>query len=57
MGWRSERGFSAYVEVKNLADINYAATTGVIANAGGADAAQFSPGDGRAFYAGFEYRW
>ena len=57
IGWRSERGFSAYVEVKNLADINYAATTGVIANAGGADAAQFSPGDGRAFYAGFEYRW
>jgi iron complex outermembrane receptor protein len=57
MGWRSERGFSAYVEVKNLADINYAATTGVIANAGGADAAQFSPGDGRAFYAGLEYRW
>jgi len=57
MGWRSARGFSAYVEVKNLADINYAATTGVIANAGGADAAQFSPGDGRAFYVGFEYRW
>lgn len=57
IGWRSDRGFSAYVEVKNLADINYAATTGVISNAGGVDAAQFSPGDGRAFYAGLEYRW
>ena len=50
------RGLSWFVEGRNLADRQYAATTGVIADARGADVAQFLPGDGRAVYAGFEWR-
>jgi iron complex outermembrane receptor protein len=56
-GYRTKQGFSAYFEAKNLTDEKYAATTGVIANAGGSDAAQFYPGDGRAFFGGVEYRF
>jgi iron complex outermembrane receptor protein len=50
------KGFSWYVEGRNLADRNYAATTGVIADAQGRDAAQFLPGDGRAIYAGVSWQ-
>jgi len=57
IGWRAARGFSAYLEARNLTDETYVATTGVIANAGGADAAVFLPGDGRSFFVGVEYRW
>lgn len=56
LGQRGERGWSWFVEGRNLADRRYAATTGVIENAGGADAAQFLPGDGRSVYAGLEWR-
>ncbi|MGX2029904.1 MULTISPECIES: TonB-dependent receptor domain-containing protein [Methylocaldum] len=56
-GYRTKQGFSAYFEAKNLTDEKYAATTGVIANADGRDAAQFYPGDGRAFFGGVEYRF
>ena len=45
-------GFAWFVEGRNLGDKRYASTTGVIFDAGGADQAQFSPGDGRAVYAG-----
>jgi iron complex outermembrane receptor protein len=51
-----ERGWSWFVEGRNLADRKYAATTGVIADARGQDVAQFLPGDGRAVYAGIEWR-
>ena len=44
------------MEGRNLANTKYAATTGVIANADGLDSAQFWPGDGRAVYAGVEWR-
>jgi iron complex outermembrane receptor protein len=57
IGWRTGRGISAYFEAKNLTDGNYAATTGVITDAGGLDAAQFLPGDGRGYFFGVEYRW
>ncbi|HKQ83048.1 MAG TPA: TonB-dependent receptor [Steroidobacteraceae bacterium] len=50
------KGLSWFVEGRNLTDRNYAATTGVIADARGQDAAQFLPGDGRAVYAGIEWR-
>ena len=40
------------LNLSNLADKTYAATTGVIRNAGGADQAQFNPGEGRAVYVG-----
>jgi iron complex outermembrane receptor protein len=49
-------GLSWFVEGRNLADRRYAATTGVIADAGGRDTAQFLPGDGRAVYVGLEWR-
>lgn len=53
-GYRKEDHWSAFLEFRNITDEKYAATTGVIANAGGADSAQFLPGDGFAVYGGFE---
>ncbi len=55
-GWRVDKGLSWFVEGRNLANRKYAATTGVIADAHGADSAQFLPGDGRAFFAGLDWR-
>ncbi len=58
-GYRTRKGFSAFVEVRNLTDKRYAATTGVITDAriAGANLAQFFPGDGRSFYGGLEWKW
>lgn len=56
-GRRCATGLSWFVETRNLTDTTYAATNGVIENAGGADQAQFLPGDGRSVYAGMEYRF
>lgn len=56
-GRRVEQGISWFVEAKNLSNERYAATTGVIENAGGKDQRQFLPGDGRGVFAGIEYRW
>ncbi len=55
-GRNLREGFSWFVEGRNLADRAYAATTGVIADARGLDAAQFLPGDGRAAYAGLSWK-
>ncbi len=55
-GFRRATGWSVYVEGRNLADKHYAATTGVVSDATSSPA-QFLPGDGRAFYVGFEFRW
>lgn len=61
LGWKLGRsidaGLSWFVEAKNLTDETYAATTNVIADALGADARAFLPGDGRSFFAGLEYRF
>ncbi len=57
VGRRTPRGVSWFAEVRNIFDKKYAATTGVIENAAGADQAQFLPGDGRGLFAGLEYRW
>lgn len=46
------QGLSWFVEGRNLGDKRHASTTGVIRDAGGKDAAQFSPGEGRALYVG-----
>lgn len=46
-----------FVDGRNLTDKNYAATTGVVINAGGADVAQFAPGEGRSVFAGVEVKW
>ncbi|HEY0947341.1 MAG TPA: TonB-dependent receptor [Opitutaceae bacterium] len=56
-GRRNVKGFSWFAEARNVFDKHYAATTGVIEYAGGADQPQFLPGDGRAAYAGVEWRW
>lgn len=53
-GYRIHQGISFFVEGRNLTNEVYAATTGVIANANGADSAQFLPGDGRAVCSGVE---
>lgn len=50
-------GWRLFLDVRNLSDRVYAATTGVIANAGGADSAQFNAADERSFYAGAEVAW
>lgn len=57
VGHRAARGLSWFAEARNVFDRKYAATTGVIENAAGADQTQFLPADGRAFYAGVEFRW
>lgn len=56
VGRNENAGFSWFLEGRNLADRTYAATTGVIADARGLDAAQFLPGDGRAVYAGISWK-
>jgi iron complex outermembrane receptor protein len=56
VGRNEETGFSWFLEGRNLADRTYAATTGVIADARGLDAAQFLPGVGRAVYAGVSWK-
>lgn len=47
--------FRWFIDFRNLADRTYAATTGVTANAGGQDSAQFLPGDGRSLFVGIEF--
>jgi iron complex outermembrane receptor protein len=56
IGYRSLRGFSVYLEAKNLTDEHYAATTEAV-NTAAANSAQFLPGDGRSFFGGVEFRW
>lgn len=60
IGYRTQKGISFFVEAKNLLDQDYVATTGVVKNASTlAPAARnfYFPGDGRAFYAGIEWKW
>jgi iron complex outermembrane receptor protein len=57
IGRRVADGLSWFIEAKNLTDETHAATTGVIADAGGADSRAFLPGDGRSIFAGIEWKW
>jgi iron complex outermembrane receptor protein len=57
LGQRVNKNVSWFVDARNLADKTYAATTGVIADARGADSRQFYPGDGRSLYAGVELKY
>lgn len=60
LGRRMESGLSWFIEAKNLTDESYAATTGVVANAGVSpefNSRNFLPGDGRGVYAGIEWKW
>lgn len=53
-GWPA---LSWFIDGRNLSDRKYAATTGVVRSASGADTAQFFPGDGRTVYAGLDWRF
>ncbi len=55
-GYRPFDGLGFFVEGRNLSDKTYVATTGVIADARGQDAALFLPGDGRSLFLGLEWR-
>lgn len=57
LGRRRDTGFSWFIDMRNLTDERYAATHGVLENAGGVDVAQLLPGDGRSVFAGAEWRW
>jgi iron complex outermembrane receptor protein len=50
-------GVSWFLDGRNLSNRHYAATTGVVRTANGADTAQFFPGDGRSLYAGIDWRF
>jgi iron complex outermembrane receptor protein len=56
LGYKTQKGVSFFAEVRNITDETYSPTTGVVANAI-ANPAVFLPGDGRAFYAGVEFKW
>ena len=56
LGYRTQKGVSFFAEVRNITDETYSPTTGVVTNAI-ATPAVFLPGDGRAFYAGVEFKW
>lgn len=56
-GYKQPKGFSSFIDARNITDKTYTATTGVIADAGGLDSAQFLPGDGASVFIGTEYRY
>ena len=56
LGFRNKQGWAWFIEGRNLSDRKYASTTGIVANAAGVDQAQYLPGDGRALFAGIEWR-
>lgn len=53
--YRGDSGLTVFIEGRNLFNKKYAATTGVIADANGADSAQFLPGDGASIYVGLQW--
>jgi iron complex outermembrane receptor protein len=61
--WGAKIGFddggpiAVYLEGRNLSDEAYIASASTAANMGGKDAAVFEPGNGRAVYAGMQYKW
>ncbi|MEO8837872.1 MAG: TonB-dependent receptor, partial [Herbaspirillum sp.] len=57
LGQQVNKHVSWFVDARNLTNKTYAATTNVIADAKGADSAQFFPGDGRSVYLGVELKY
>ncbi|WP_367615074.1 TonB-dependent receptor family protein [Rhodoplanes serenus] len=55
--YRHDATWSGFVEVRNVFDTNYAASTLTIGRATRPDQAAFLPGDGRAFYVGASARF
>jgi iron complex outermembrane receptor protein len=56
-GGEPNKHWKWFIEGRNLANTRYASTTGVVRDAAGRDTAQFLPGDGRAVYAGIEFKF
>ena len=57
VSYKASNTLRFFVDARNLTNKTYAATTGVIINAAGADTAQFAPGEGRSVFAGVEIKW
>jgi iron complex outermembrane receptor protein len=57
LGGEPDKHWKWFIEGRNLANAKYASTTGVVRDAAGRDTAQFLPGDGRAVYAGIEFKF
>jgi iron complex outermembrane receptor protein len=57
LGHRADRGWTLYLEGRNLTDRRWITTTGVLADARGQDQAVFFPGNGRSFYLGGGYKF
>jgi len=53
---RARHSLSWFIEGRNLSNRRYASTTGVVADARGADAAQFLPADARSVYVGVDWQ-
>lgn len=56
VGYKGERPFKIFVEIRNLFDELYASATPA-RDVGNLAQAAYLPGDGRGFYAGFDYRF
>lgn len=56
-GYDFGNGLRLFVDGRNLTNGRYIASTGVVPVATPANANVFNPGDGRAVYAGVEFRW
>ncbi|HJR75127.1 MAG TPA: TonB-dependent receptor [Luteimonas sp.] len=56
IGGKFASGWSWFADARNLGDRKWIASTNVVADARGRDAANFLPGDGRSFFAGLEWR-
>jgi len=56
IGGKFASGWSWFADARNLGDRKWIASTNVVADAKGLDAANFLPGDGRSFYVGLEWR-
>lgn len=61
--WGMKLGFdnggpiTAYIEGRNLSDETYIASASISGDLKGVDSAVFEPGNGRAVYAGVQYKW
>ena len=56
LGGKIASQWSWFVDARNLADRKWISSTNVVADAKGLDQANFLPGEGRAVYAGLEWR-
>jgi iron complex outermembrane receptor protein len=57
LGFDDGGPITAYIEGRNLTDETYIASTSIAADLSGADSNLFEPGNGRAVYAGVQYKW